>query len=234
VRDPRPALRRATRTTRAASARCARPRACAAPAPSWPGSRRTARSTRSGVLAERPRRTAASPPSASPSATSRRCSAGCCSGDVVAAGHADPAGARPGGQPVGLHAACAAPCAGAGSARSSRSTTAVHAGRPTAAARLARRVEKTCEETGYERVHVVGTPSAGVVAATTSAHGGDARVHTLCTARQPACRHARAHLLPSRLVRQLRPGSEPDAGAGLRRRPACRTRFVPSGATSTS
>jgi pimeloyl-ACP methyl ester carboxylesterase len=35
--------------------------------------------------------------------------------------------------------------------------------------RLARVVEQTCEETGYERVHVVGHSSAGSSRATTSA-----------------------------------------------------------------
>lgn len=95
-----------------------------------------------------------------------------------------------------------------------------------AAARLARLVEKTCEETGYERVHVVGHSLGGVVARYyVQRMGGDERVHTLCTLGSPHAGTHAAHLLPSRLVRQLRPGSELmtelEAPA-----PGCRTRFV--------
>ena len=96
----------------------------------------------------------------------------------------------------------------------------------TAAQGLARIVEQTCEETGYERVHVVGHSLGGVVARYyVQRMGGDARVHTLCTLGSPHAGTYAAHLLPSRLVRQLRPGSdlmtELDAPA-----PGCRTRFV--------
>jgi pimeloyl-ACP methyl ester carboxylesterase len=95
-----------------------------------------------------------------------------------------------------------------------------------AAERLAALVEKTCEETGYERVHVVGHSLGGVVARYyVQRMGGDARVHTLATLGSPHSGTAAAHLLPSRLTRQLRPGSElmqelaaPAVG--------CRTRFV--------
>jgi len=96
----------------------------------------------------------------------------------------------------------------------------------TAAARLARLVEKTCEETGYERVHVVGHSLGGVVARYyVQRMGGDARVHTLCTLGSPHAGTYAAHLLPSRLVRQLRPGSElmTELAAPA---PGCRTRFV--------
>lgn len=95
-----------------------------------------------------------------------------------------------------------------------------------AAARLARLVEKTCEDTGYERVHVVGHSLGGIVARYyVQRMGGDARVHTLCTLGSPHAGTWAAHLVPARLVRQLRPDSElmrelaaPAAG--------CRTRFV--------
>lgn len=99
-----------------------------------------------------------------------------------------------------------------------------------AAATLARLVERTCEETGYERVHVVGHSLGGVVARYyVQRMGGDARVHTLCTLGSPHAGTVTARLLPTRLapalVRQLRPGSslmtelaEPA--------PGCRTRFV--------
>lgn len=96
----------------------------------------------------------------------------------------------------------------------------------TAAQRLQRLVEQTCEQTGYERVHVVGHSLGGLVARYyVQRMGGDARVHTLCTLGTPHSGTYAAHLLPARLVRQLRPGSElmtelaqPASG--------CRTRFV--------
>jgi pimeloyl-ACP methyl ester carboxylesterase len=95
-----------------------------------------------------------------------------------------------------------------------------------AAARLARLVEKTCEETGYERVHVVGHSLGGVVARYyVQRMGGDSRVHTLVTLGSPHSGTHAAYLLPQRLVRQLRPGSELmqelTAPVG-----SCRTRFV--------
>ncbi|CAN5157091.1 alpha/beta fold hydrolase [soil metagenome] len=96
----------------------------------------------------------------------------------------------------------------------------------TAAVQLARLVEKTCEQTGYERVHVVGHSLGGVVARYyVQCMGGDARVHTLVTLGSPHAGTYAAHLLPSRLVRQLRPGSElmEELAAPA---PGCRTRFV--------
>jgi len=70
-------------------------------------------------------------------------------------------------------------------------------------------VEKTCAETGYEKVHVVGHSLGGLVARYyVQRLGGDARVHTLCTLGSPHTGTLSAHLLPSRLVKQLRPGSE--------------------------
>lgn len=96
----------------------------------------------------------------------------------------------------------------------------------TAAARLARLVEKTCEETGYERVHVVGHSLGGVVARYyVQRMGGDARVHTLVTLGSPHSGTLAAHLLPSRLVRQLRPGSALMQELATPAR-GCRTRFV--------
>jgi triacylglycerol lipase len=96
----------------------------------------------------------------------------------------------------------------------------------TAAGRLARLVEQTCEETGYEKVHVVGHSLGGVVARYyVQRMGGDARVHTLVTLGSPHTGTYAAHLLPSRLVRQLRPDSElmQELAAPA---PGCRTRFV--------
>jgi pimeloyl-ACP methyl ester carboxylesterase len=95
-----------------------------------------------------------------------------------------------------------------------------------AAVRLADLVERTCEATGHERVHVVGHSLGGVVARYyVQRMGGDARVHTLCTLGSPHAGTTAAHLLPSRLVRQLRPGSDlvQELAAPA---PGCRTRFV--------
>jgi triacylglycerol lipase len=95
-----------------------------------------------------------------------------------------------------------------------------------AAARLQSLVEKTCEETGYERVHVVGHSLGGVIARYyVQRMGGDARVHTLCTLGSPHAGTHAARLLPQRLVRQLRPGSPlmEELAAPV---PSCRTRFV--------
>ena len=95
-----------------------------------------------------------------------------------------------------------------------------------AAERLARLVEKTCEETGYERVHVVGHSLGGLVARYyVQRMGGDARVRTLCTLGSPHAGTWAAHLLPSRLSRQLRPGSDLLAELAAPA-PGCRTRFV--------
>ena len=95
-----------------------------------------------------------------------------------------------------------------------------------AAAQLADLVERTCAATGHERVHVVGHSLGGVVARYyVQVMGGDARVHTLCTLGSPHSGTWAAHLLPSRLVRQLRPGS--DLLTELAQpAPGCRTRFV--------
>lgn len=95
-----------------------------------------------------------------------------------------------------------------------------------AARRLERLVEQTCEETGYERVHVVGHSLGGLVARYyIQRMGGDARVHTLCTLGTPHAGSFAAHLLPSRLARQLRPGSSLVAELD-QPSPGCRTRFV--------
>src|SRR5689334_17189143 len=96
----------------------------------------------------------------------------------------------------------------------------------TAAALLAQEVEELVAETGYERVHVVGHSLGGLIARYyVTRLGGDERVHTLVTLGTPHAGTYSAYALPSRLCRQLRPGS------GLMRElagpvPDCRTRFV--------
>lgn len=95
-----------------------------------------------------------------------------------------------------------------------------------AAQRLERLVERTCEETGYERVHVVGHSLGGLVARYyVQRMGGDSRVHTLVTLGSPHSGTHAAYLLPQQLVRQLRPGSSlmQELAAPVT---GCRTRFV--------
>ncbi|MGE3810376.1 MAG: esterase/lipase family protein [Candidatus Nanopelagicales bacterium] len=92
--------------------------------------------------------------------------------------------------------------------------------------RLGELVEEVCEETGFERVHVVGHSLGGLVARYyVQRLGGDERVHTLVTLGSPHSGTLPAYVLPHPLVRQLRPGSdvvrELDEPA-----PGCRTRFV--------
>jgi pimeloyl-ACP methyl ester carboxylesterase len=75
--------------------------------------------------------------------------------------------------------------------------------------RLAALVEQTCEETGYERVHVIGHSLGGLIARYyVQCLEGDGRVHTLCTLGTPHAGTFAAHLMPQRVVKQLRPGSE--------------------------
>lgn len=95
-----------------------------------------------------------------------------------------------------------------------------------AARRLAETVEDLVATTGYRRVHVVGHSLGGLVARYyVQRLGGDARVHTLVTLGTPHSGTVPAYLLPLRLGRQLRPGSDlmrELAGPA----PGCRTRFL--------
>jgi triacylglycerol lipase len=77
-----------------------------------------------------------------------------------------------------------------------------------AAAALGRHIERVCRETGHERVHVVGHSLGGLVARyLVQRLGGDARVESLVTLGTPHGGTRWAHVLPTPLVRQLRPGS---------------------------
>ncbi len=94
------------------------------------------------------------------------------------------------------------------------------------AADLGRRIEEICEQTGHERVHVVGHSLGGLIARYhVQRQGGDRRVESLVTLGTPHRGSILAHMLPTPLVRQLRPGSrvlreleQPAAG--------CRTRMT--------
>jgi pimeloyl-ACP methyl ester carboxylesterase len=98
---------------------------------------------------------------------------------------------------------------------------------PKAAHRLRELVDRLCEETGYERVHVVGHSLGGLVARYyVQRLGGDERVHTLVTLGTPHAGSLAAQVVPvGKVAHQLRPDSQ------LVRElaepaPGCRTRFV--------
>jgi len=95
-----------------------------------------------------------------------------------------------------------------------------------AAAQLAEEVEALVVETGYERIHVVGHSLGGLIARYYITRlGGDERVHTLVTLGSPHSGTVNAYGWPSKLCRQLRPGSPlmRELAAPV---PGCRTRFV--------
>jgi triacylglycerol lipase len=95
-----------------------------------------------------------------------------------------------------------------------------------AARQLATSVEAICEQTGYERIHVIGHSMGGLVARYyVQRLGGDAHVHTLVTLGTPHQGTRAARLFPRGVCQQLTPGSEvvtelaePASG--------CQTRFV--------
>jgi len=95
-----------------------------------------------------------------------------------------------------------------------------------ASRRLAATVEAICEQTGYERIHVIGHSMGGVVARYyVQRLDGDARVHTLVTLGSPHQGTHAARLLPRGVTRQLQPSSEVIAELH-EPAPGCRTRFV--------
>ncbi|HLM05039.1 MAG TPA: alpha/beta fold hydrolase [Blastococcus sp.] len=76
------------------------------------------------------------------------------------------------------------------------------------AADLGAHVERICEQTGHDRVHVVGHSLGGLIARHyVQRQGGDRRVESLVTLGTPHQGSLWAHVLPTSLVRQLRPGS---------------------------
>ena len=95
-----------------------------------------------------------------------------------------------------------------------------------AARELRDHVEKLCDETGADKVHIVGHSLGGVIARYfVQRMGGSARVDTLVTLGSPHAGTLGAYLIPTALGRQLRPGSplltELDEPA-----PGCTTRFL--------
>ena len=77
-----------------------------------------------------------------------------------------------------------------------------------AARELRDHVERLCEETGADKVHIVGHSLGGVIARYyVQRMGGSARVDTLVTLGSPHAGTLGAYLIPTALGRQLRPGS---------------------------
>ncbi|RBY80121.1 lipase [Blastococcus sp. TF02-09] len=73
---------------------------------------------------------------------------------------------------------------------------------------LGAHIERICAQTGHDRVHVVGHSLGGLIARYyVQRQGGDRRVDALVTLGTPHGGSVLAHLLPTPLVRQLRPGS---------------------------
>jgi pimeloyl-ACP methyl ester carboxylesterase len=76
------------------------------------------------------------------------------------------------------------------------------------AADLGAHLQRICEQTGHDRVHVVGHSLGGLIARYhVQRQGGDRAVESLVTLGTPHQGSVLAHLLPTPLVRQLRPGS---------------------------
>jgi triacylglycerol lipase len=94
-----------------------------------------------------------------------------------------------------------------------------------AARELGREVERICEATSSDHVHVVGHSLGGLVARYyVQQLGGDARVHTLVTLGTPHHGTMAAYLLPTPVLRQLRPDSDLVSELAAPS-PGCRTRF---------
>jgi triacylglycerol lipase len=94
------------------------------------------------------------------------------------------------------------------------------------AERLGAEIEKICEESGSDQLHVVGHSLGGLIARYYIQRlGGGERVHTCVTLGTPHQGTVAARLLPWPLVKQLRPDS--DLMAELAEpAPGCPTRFV--------
>jgi pimeloyl-ACP methyl ester carboxylesterase len=95
-----------------------------------------------------------------------------------------------------------------------------------AATDLGAHIERICERTGHDRVHVVGHSLGGLVARYhVQRQGGDQCVDSLVTLGTPHQGSILAHVLPTPLLRQLRPGS-PLLRELEQPAPRCRTRIT--------
>jgi pimeloyl-ACP methyl ester carboxylesterase len=94
-----------------------------------------------------------------------------------------------------------------------------------AASTLGAYVESVCEETGADRVHIVGHSLGGLIARYYVQTGGSPRVHTVVTLGTPHQGTRAAWLVPHPLIRQMRPDSETIAELAAPA-PGCDTVFV--------
>jgi triacylglycerol lipase len=95
-----------------------------------------------------------------------------------------------------------------------------------AARQLAASIEAICEQTGYERIHVIGHSMGGLIARYyVQRMGGDSRVHTLVTLGTPHGGTRAAMLFPRGVCQQLIPGSEVVSELNTPVE-SCRTRFL--------
>jgi triacylglycerol lipase len=97
---------------------------------------------------------------------------------------------------------------------------------PAAASLLGAAIEKLAADTGYERIHVIGHSLGGLIARyLVQRLDGDRRIDTLVTLGTPHQGSRWAHVVPTPLVRQLRPGS-PLLRELEQPAPGCRTRIT--------
>jgi triacylglycerol lipase len=94
------------------------------------------------------------------------------------------------------------------------------------ATRLGVLIDEVCEQTGYERVHIIGHSMGGLIARYyVQRLGGDAHVHTVCTLGSPHAGTLPADFVPWPVIRQMRTN-----GQIIRElaepAPGCRTRFI--------
>jgi hypothetical protein len=76
------------------------------------------------------------------------------------------------------------------------------------AADLGAHIERICEQTGHDRVHVVGHSLGGLISRYyVQRLAGDRRVESLVTLGTPHDGTLWAHVVPAPLIRQMRPGS---------------------------
>jgi pimeloyl-ACP methyl ester carboxylesterase len=94
------------------------------------------------------------------------------------------------------------------------------------AAALGAHIERICEQTGHDQVHVVGHSLGGLISRYyVQRQGGDRRVASLITLGTPHAGSLWAHVAPTPLIRQLRPGS-PVLRELAEPAPGCRTRIT--------
>jgi triacylglycerol lipase len=91
------------------------------------------------------------------------------------------------------------------------------------AERLGTLIDDVCEQTGYERVHIIGHSMGGLVARYyVQRLGGDRHVHTVCSLGTPHCGTWPANYVPWPVIRQTGDIIEALAEPA----PGCRTRFI--------